>query len=65
MWRELAEMAQVWRDARALDGTMLRGLAGPTGQTPLAQAVERALRAPGHGVPAAAAGARASSLSPP
>jgi hypothetical protein len=47
MWREIAEMAYLWRVPHALDGTALRRVAGPLVQTPLEQALLREFRAPG------------------
>lgn len=44
MWREIAEMAYLWRIPHALDGAALQRLTGPLPQTPLESAVAFALR---------------------
>ncbi|HLS57734.1 MAG TPA: NAD-dependent epimerase/dehydratase family protein [Zeimonas sp.] len=56
MWREIAEMAYLWRIPHALDGAALQRLTGPLPQTPLESAVAFALRdlgLRGHGAPEA------------
>ncbi len=45
MWREIAEMAYLWRVPHALDGSALEALLGPLPATPLDEALLRALRA--------------------
>ncbi len=49
MWRELAEMAYLWRVPHALDGSALAAVAGPIATTPLAEAVARSLTSLGLG----------------
>jgi nucleoside-diphosphate-sugar epimerase len=60
MWREIAEMAYLWRAPHALDGHALRAALGPLPGTPVDAAMRQALRALGFGTaptrtPAAAA----------
>lgn len=43
MWREIAEVAYLWRLPHALDGARLRALVGELPETPTDEAVERAL----------------------
>ena len=43
MWREVAEMAYLWRVPHALDGTALGQLVGPVHDTPVADALRQAL----------------------
>ncbi len=43
MWRELAEMAYLWRVPHALDGSALAELIGPEPHTPLRQALAHAV----------------------
>lgn len=43
MWREVAEMAYLWRVPHALDGRMLGQLVGPVQETPLPDALRQAL----------------------
>jgi nucleoside-diphosphate-sugar epimerase len=52
MWREIAEMAYLWRVPHALAGERLSGLLGAVPATPVDEALGAALRALGHGVPA-------------
>jgi hypothetical protein len=42
-WRELVEMAYLWRRPHRLDGTRLRALTGAPAETPLHDAVDAAL----------------------
>lgn len=49
MWREIAEMAYLWRVPHALDGSALRALLGELPATPLDEALVQALRAQGLG----------------
>lgn len=49
MWRELAEMAYLWRVPHALDGDALAARVGPVPSTPLPQAMAAALTALGAG----------------
>ena len=43
MWRELAEMAYLWKVPHALDGTALQALVGDLPRTPLKQALRASL----------------------
>jgi nucleoside-diphosphate-sugar epimerase len=43
MWREIAEMAYLWRLQHALDGARLRALVGELPVTPIDEAIRRAL----------------------
>jgi len=43
MWRELAEMAYLWKVPHALDGTALQALVGELPRTPLRQALRESL----------------------
>ncbi len=43
MWRELAEMAYLWRVPHALDGAALQGVVGPLAATPLDVALRSSL----------------------
>jgi hypothetical protein len=61
MWREIAEMAYLWRVPHALDGRALRAALGALPSTPVDAAMQQALRALGfgtapRGTPAAARG---------
>jgi nucleoside-diphosphate-sugar epimerase len=49
MWREIAEMAYLWRVPHALDGTALRAAVGALPTTPIATALREALVALGFG----------------
>jgi nucleoside-diphosphate-sugar epimerase len=49
MWRELAEIAYLWRVPHALDDGALQACAGPLPATPLDAALRRTLLALGHG----------------
>jgi nucleoside-diphosphate-sugar epimerase len=49
MWREIAELAYLWRVPHALDGSALQALVGALPGTPVDAAVRQALRALGHG----------------
>jgi len=51
MWRELAEMAYLWRVPHALDGTTLERAVGRLSQTALPDAVHDTLRGLGFGAP--------------
>jgi len=44
MWREVAEMAYLWRMPHALDGTALGQLVGPVHDTPVPDALRQALK---------------------
>ena len=44
MWREVLEMAYLWRVPHALSGEALSRFAGPLPQTPVDVAVPQALR---------------------
>jgi nucleoside-diphosphate-sugar epimerase len=62
MWREIAEMAYLWRVPHALDGHAMRTALGPLRHTPVDVAMRQALVALGHGA-AAAGGAPAAARS--
>lgn len=49
MWRELAEMAYLWRVPHALDGGALAAVAGPIATTPVDRAIAASLAALGQG----------------
>lgn len=49
MWREIAEMAYLWRVPHALDGRALQERLGPLPHTDIDTAMRRALRALGFG----------------
>jgi hypothetical protein len=44
MWRELARMSYLWRVPHALDGSSLAAAVGALPATPLAAALQQALR---------------------
>jgi nucleoside-diphosphate-sugar epimerase len=51
VWRELAEMAYLWRVPHGLDGEALERAAGLQAVTPIDTALRETLRALGHGLP--------------
>lgn len=54
MWRDLAEMAYLWRVPHSLDGAALHGVVGPLASTPLDAALRDSLLNQGFGHPAGA-----------